>query len=255
MSSFFFISLCVVCLPLVSAVSWNLTGEFILTGTGTVSLPMLLATPGSFCFFVDGRAWHKGGESCQLSVGAIDGVNTWTMYKFSGQNDFECGARCVSMNGDVEVSGQTLLIGEGLQQSSLGSLINSFCFLMDGSCWYHDEEICRIEQDTEWVLHKESGQSDLRCGSQCVTIRNESVTVNVSQEITFTGKGDQSAVLPMKVSEGFCFIVHARSWYEGGGKFLISFFFIWFSLFLKNIFQFFLYFFHFISFNSVSLIL
>jgi len=212
---------CLCALPLASSLTWNLTGEYLVTGTGTVELSLMIATPGSFCFFVTGRAWYKDGESCQLAIGAIDGVNTWMMYKESGQKDFECGARCASISGDVVVSGETLLMGQGLAESAIGPLKNTFCFLMDGRCWFHDGEICRIDQDTQWILHKESGQTALRCGSQCVTLK-DAAFVNVTNEVTLMGTGDKSAALPMKQSDGFCFITHARSWYEGGESCVVS---------------------------------
>ena len=94
---------------------------------------------------------------------------------------------------------------------------------MDGRSWYHVDEICRIDYSTDnWILHKESQQLTMRCGAQCVNGTDE-VMVNVTNEYGLYGKDTQSVTLPVYTSDGFCFVTHARSWYEGGGKLFVKF--------------------------------
>mmetsp|Transcript_19280 Transcript_19280/g.26580 ORF Transcript_19280/g.26580 Transcript_19280/m.26580 type:complete len:258 (-) Transcript_19280:43-816(-) len=197
--------------------SWTYTSEFLLTGKGDVNLPLMDQTPGSFCFLVEGREWDKGGESCLLTVSSVEGTNTWMMQKTSGKDNFACGARCVKISGNDTVLGEILLVGKGTEQESLGPSLNTFCYLMDGRAWHHNDEICRIDLDGfDWALLKESSDDDLRCGAQCVVVNDTGVVVNVTEEALLTGKGDQEVILPVEYSDGFCFITHARSWYKGG---------------------------------------
>ena len=175
------------------SLSWTLTQETVLQGTGSQSSYMIAIEDG-FCFFVEGQAWYQGMEGCNIN--AYGGQ--WVLNSTSNRGDFTCGARCVvfqrsavmhpltatqlpnpratpipglwSIHNFYQVSKEFSLTGTGTTQATMVKSEGTFCFIVEGQSWYQGGEHCKVYvSGSTWVLWKSSGQSGFVCGARCIS--------------------------------------------------------------------------------------